>query len=866
MLLKELGVGHGHAPDHILRAECVKPRSSLAAPSCRARSRRAADVRPSPSASRPRPASTTRRSAWPATPTPPPSRRTPPRSAFCRRGRASTCTPSSIRDGTVGGRGDGFFVATPLPYLSALSRRRRRAAPPPADVVPLSATSRSSRSRSACALHPGIALGLTYAHLWADRGPVAAGIDTLDVALSLRPRALARRRAGRPRSAVAGGRTASRCSACGTPELAFRPFQTVDRRARRRRALRRAARRRRSALPPVARAHRRPAPSRPTSSGSATSTSTASTRTTSASPSASPSISSTSASAASASSAPTPAWPAGTASRSPRASPAIATRPLARPARTSCASTCASLDERKLARLVLVHAPRRARRATSPASSSSSAISTAAGPPPRSCAPPCSACAAPASTSTSTSPRPTRAATTSPPPPSASIQDPAGGIRLVGLSSTTMFFRGLGDLLGVRADFVKIAEYKSAPEQYTRTELDAEPARAQREAYVGDVWAHLTDGIAAARHVDAATARGWIDRGPYTADEAKAAGLVDELRHGDEVESRHHRAPRPPRRACATRPSSPERENDWERPAVAVLFVDGDIIDGKSATIPLLGMKFVGMQTLMAALQRARDDSRVRAIVAARRLARRLRARLRRDRARARAHRAGQAGHLLARRRRRLGRLLHRRRLLAHLRRAVDAHRLDRHLHRQVRRQRPGRQARRLARDATSAARTPASTRSTARYTDEERALILQQAALLLRPLRRRGGARPQHDARRTSTPSAAATSGRATPRCARGLVDEFGGLMDAVAEAKRRAGLDEHDRVTLEAVPDEPSLLGQLLALFGIGGERASAGQAAATICSRASSRPRCAACPARCSSRRTTPQARLDFDVSDE
>lgn len=46
-----------------------------------------------------------------------------------------------------------------------------------------------------------------------------------------------------------------------------------------------------------------------------------------------------------------------------------------------------------------------------------------------------------------------------------------------------------------------------------------------------------------------------------------------------------------------------------------MLFVDGDIIDGKSAFIPLLGMKFAGMQTLMSAIQRARDDSRVRAIV-----------------------------------------------------------------------------------------------------------------------------------------------------------------------------------------------------------------------------------------------------------
>ena len=193
------------------------------------------------------------------------------------------------------------------------------------------------------------------------------------------------------------------------------------------------------------------------------------------------------------------------------------------------------------------------------------------------------------------------------------FQDPAGGIRLVGLSSTTMFFRGLGDLLGVRADFVKIAEYKSAPEQYTRTG-STEPARAEREAYVGDVWAHLIHGIADGRSVDDAAARAWIDRGPYTAVEAKTAGLVDELRHGDEVEDAiadflgHHIG-------LKTAPSSPERENDWARPAVAVLFVEGDIIDGKSATIPLLGMKFAGMQTLMTALQRARDDARVRAIV-----------------------------------------------------------------------------------------------------------------------------------------------------------------------------------------------------------------------------------------------------------
>ncbi|MCA1663749.1 MAG: S49 family peptidase, partial [Myxococcales bacterium] len=97
-----------------------------------------------------------------------------------------------------------------------------------------------------------------------------------------------------------------------------------------------------------------------------------------------------------------------------------------------------------------------------------------------------------------------------------------------------------------------------------------------------------------------------------------------------------------------------------------------------------------------------------------------------------------------------------------------------------------------------------------------------------------------------------------------RGLVDEFGGLMDAVAEAKRRAGLGEHDRVTLDATPDEPGLLGQLLALFGIGGEHAASPRASDELFSRILA-PALRGIPASLLLAPSTPQARLDFDVSD-
>ena len=95
------------------------------------------------------------------------------------------------------------------------------------------------------------------------------------------------------------------------------------------------------------------------------------------------------------------------------------------------------------------------------------------------------------------------------------------------------------------------------------------------------------------------------------------------------------------------------------------------------------------------------------------------------------------------------------------------------------------------------------------------------------------------------------------------GLVDEFGGLMDAIAEAKRRAGLDENDRVTLEAVPDQPGLLGQLLALLGFGGEHASAPKET-DLLSRLIA-PALRGIPGSLLLAPSTPQARLDFDVTD-
>ena len=85
---------------------------------------------------------------------------------------------------------------------------------------------------------------------------------------------------------------------------------------------------------------------------------------------------------------------------------------------------------------------------------------------------------------------------------------------------------------------------------------------------------------------------------------------------------------------------------------------------------------------------------------------------------------------------------------------------------------------------------------------------------------------------------------------------------MDAVAEAKRRAGMDERDRITLDAVPDQPGLLGQLLALRHR--RRHVAAPSETDVLARILA-PALRGLPGSLFFAPSTPQARLDFDVSD-
>lgn len=200
-----------------------------------------------------------------------------------------------------------------------------------------------------------------------------------------------------------------------------------------------------------------------------------------------------------------------------------------------------------------------------------------------------------------------------------------GSLALVGLLSEGVYLKRLFDRLDVRADVVRIGSHKTAAEMLTREGMSAE-SREQIEAHLDEVFAALVDAIARGRGLAPDAVRAAIDAGPYGARRACEAGLADGCRYPDEVETalaelapESGEPPRgggPPRARLvdavayhALRAGDPGwRPLARDLPHVAYLSASGAI----HRRVPLGG---ISAEAWVALLRRLREDDGVRAVV-----------------------------------------------------------------------------------------------------------------------------------------------------------------------------------------------------------------------------------------------------------
>ena len=110
-----------------------------------------------------------------------------------------------------------------------------------------------------------------------------------------------------------------------------------------------------------------------------------------------------------------------------------------------------------------------------------------------------------------------------------------GDVMISGMSSQLMYYKDLIDHLGIDIQLIRHGKYKSAGEPYIKSEMSQEN-KEQYEQLLGTIWGVMADAVAGSRDFTADQYNAWIDNLEInTAEAAKEKGLVDELWYDDQV-------------------------------------------------------------------------------------------------------------------------------------------------------------------------------------------------------------------------------------------------------------------------------------------------------------------------------------------
>ncbi len=210
--------------------------------------------------------------------------------------------------------------------------------------------------------------------------------------------------------------------------------------------------------------------------------------------------------------------------------------------------------------------------------------------------------------------------------------NPEGALDWSGLASSVMFYKGLIDKLGIDVDIIRHGTYKSAVEPYMMDHMS--PAnRLQMEALTGSLWNTLLNDVSQARGIEVDKLQQYADElTMVTAADAVECGFIDELLYEDQVNVIIADLIKGEESAEAEDEKAEESKEDIDKEKfesirlgdytslatisskkisknkVAIIYADGQIVDGKGAADITPG-------AMMEKLQEARKDKNVKAVV-----------------------------------------------------------------------------------------------------------------------------------------------------------------------------------------------------------------------------------------------------------
>jgi len=209
---------------------------------------------------------------------------------------------------------------------------------------------------------------------------------------------------------------------------------------------------------------------------------------------------------------------------------------------------------------------------------------------------------------------------------------PSANLMLAGLAGETLYFKNLFDKLGIQADMIQIGGYKSAGETLTRSGPSPQEVR-QFNLLFDDLYRHMIQSIAESRKMTADQVRKIIDQGPFTAEQALAAGLIDQVlyredflkkiteQEGAKISLKLDYGQAPAAHINAEDPfamlsvlqglfkTPPEPAGE----AIAVVYINGPITSGENQET--FDGSVIGSRTIRLTLARARADKNIKGVV-----------------------------------------------------------------------------------------------------------------------------------------------------------------------------------------------------------------------------------------------------------
>lgn len=193
--------------------------------------------------------------------------------------------------------------------------------------------------------------------------------------------------------------------------------------------------------------------------------------------------------------------------------------------------------------------------------------------------------------------------------------NPAGGMEFKGMVGQVMFFKGLLDKIDIEAQVIRHGKFKSAIEPFTLDKM-SEPNKNQTLTFISGMWKHMLEGISASRKISVDDLNAIANEYKIqTPQDAVSQKMVDKLLYKDQVldELKSRLDVKTTRdlkfMKIGRYAKAPDSDKSSSQDKIAVIYATGDIKSGEGDE------ETIGSETISKAIRKARLDDNVKAVV-----------------------------------------------------------------------------------------------------------------------------------------------------------------------------------------------------------------------------------------------------------